>query len=35
LGRAACAIACLAFGVGERVLTLGLSAFGHGLSTVM
>jgi hypothetical protein len=35
LGLAARAVTRLAFGVAERVLTFGLSASGHGLSTVM
>jgi hypothetical protein len=35
LGLASRAITRLAFGVAERVLTFGLSASGHGLSTVM
>jgi hypothetical protein len=35
LGLTARAVTRLAFGVAERVLTFGLSAFGHGLSTVM
>jgi hypothetical protein len=35
LGLASRTMAGLAFGVAERVLTFGLSASGHGLSTVM
>jgi hypothetical protein len=35
LGLTARAVTRLAFGVAERVLTFGLSASGHGLSTVM
>jgi hypothetical protein len=35
LGFATRAVTCLAFGVAERVLTFGLSASGHDLSTVM
>jgi hypothetical protein len=35
LGFVTRAMASLAFGVAERVLTFGLSASGHGLSTVM